>query len=333
MRFSAPEMESAIRQHRPGDENFVPVRPNGGHEPDMNDPNPISNPARSHRNGVLLMIGAGLCWSTGGILVRSVALTDPWEIVFWRSVFMVIFMVGVLSLWHRRKVMGKILAVGFPGILAGVLLASTFFFFILSVTRNTVANTLVLMSVGPFFVALSGRIFLGEQVSLRTWGTISAALVGIVLMFAEGLDSGRTIGNLLALGVPVAFGLNVVILRRTHASVSMAPMVMLAGIFSIALSLPLAWPFTATLRDFVVLGIMGWVQLGIGCVLMVLAAKYLSAAEIGLLSLLETILGPIWVWLGLGERPTDMALVGGLIVISALLLNGLLGMRGRSSPG
>jgi len=125
----------------------------------------------------------------------------------------------------------------------------------------------------------------------------------------------------------------VVILRRTHASVSMAPMVMLAGIFSIFVSFPLAWPFTPTLRDFVVLGIMGWLQLGIGCVLMVLAARYLSAAEIGLFSLLETILGPIWVWLGFGERPTDMALVGGLIVIFALLLNGLLGMKERFSPG
>ncbi len=289
--------------------------------------------AHSRRKGVLLMIGAGLCWSTGGILVRSVVLTDPWEIIFWRSIFMVIFMMGVLILWHRAKVLGKIYEVGLPGILAGALLASTFFFFILSVTRNTVANTLVLMSVGPFFVALSGRIFLGEQVSLQTWGTISAALVGIVLMFSEGLDSGRTIGNLLALGVPVAFGLNVVILRRTHASVSMAPAVMLAGIFSIVVSFPFAWPFTPTLRDFVVLGVMGWVQLGIGCVLMVMAARYLSAAEIGLFALLETILGPVWVWLGFGERPTDMALVGGLIVISALLLNGLLGMRERSSAG
>jgi drug/metabolite transporter (DMT)-like permease len=289
--------------------------------------------AHSRRKGALLMIGAGLCWSTGGILVRSVVLTDPWEIIFWRSVFMVIFMMGVLTLWHRAKVLEKIFEVGLPGILAGALLASTFFFFILSVTRNTVANTLVLMSVGPFFVALSGRIFLGEQVSLRTWGTISAALVGIVLMFSEGLDSGRTIGNLLALGVPVAFGLNVVILRRTHASVSMAPAVMLAGIFSIVVSFPFAWPFTPTLRDFVVLGVMGWVQLGIGCVLMVMAARYLSAAEIGLFALLETILGPVWVWLGFGERPTDMALVGGLIVISALLLNGLLGMTERSSAG
>jgi drug/metabolite transporter (DMT)-like permease len=276
----------------------------------MNDPNPISKAVRSHRKGVLLMIGAGLCWSTGGILVRSVVLTDPWEIVFWRSVFMVVFMMGILTLWHRAKVLEKIFEVGLPGILAGALLASTFFFFILSVTRNTVANTLVLMSVGPFFVALSGRILLGERVSLRTWVTISAALVGIVLMFSEGLDSGRTTGNLLALGVPIAFGLNVVILRRTHASVSMAPAVMLAGIFSIVVSFPLAWPFTPTLRDFVVLGVMGWVQLGIGCVLMVMAARYLSAAEIGLFALLETILGPVWVWLGFGERPTERSSPG-----------------------
>jgi drug/metabolite transporter (DMT)-like permease len=299
----------------------------------MNDPNSGSNANRSHRKGVMLMIGAGLCWSTGGILVRNVALTDPWEIVFWRSVFLVGFMMGVLTFWHRAKVLEKIFEVGLPGILAGALQASTFFFFILSVTRNTVANTLVLMSVGPFFVALSGRILLGERVSLRTWGTISAALVGIVLMFSEGLDSGQTVGNLLALGVPLAFGLNVVILRRTRASVSMAPTVMLAGIFSIAVSFPLAWPFTPTLRDFVVLGVMGSVQLGIGCVLMVMAARYLSAAEIGLFALLETILGPLWVWLGFGEHPTDMGLAGGLIVIFALLLNGLLGMMERSSPG
>ncbi len=299
----------------------------------MNDPKGTPGPIRSHRKGVLLMIGAGLCWSTGGVLVRSVVLTDPWEIVFWRSIFMVVFMIGILSLWHRAKVFKKTFEVGLPGVLAGAFLASTFFFFILSVTRNTVANTLVLMSVGPFFVALAGRILLGERVSLRTWGTISAALAGIVLMFFEGLDSGRTIGNLLALGVPIAFALNIVILRRTHATVSMAPTVMLAGIFSILVSLPLAWPLTPTIRDFVVLGIMGWGQLGTGCVLMVMAARYLSAAEIGLLALLETILGPVWVWLGFGERPTDMALAGGLMVIFALLLNGLLGMRERPKPG
>ena len=285
-----------------------------------------------HRKGVLLMIGATLCWSTAGILVRSVSLADPWGIVFWRSVFMVFFLFGVLAFWHRSKTWEKISDVGSQGAISGALLGSTFFFFILSVTRNTVANTLVLMSMGPFFVALFGRLFLREWVPLRTWNAIALGLVGVALMFSEGLDSGRTAGNLLALGVPLAFGLNVVIIRRAQTSVSMVPAVLLAGLFSVIVSAPFAWSLTPSLRDLTVLCIMGWVQLGAGYVLMTLAMRYLSAGEVGLLSLLETTLGPIWVWLAIGERPTNLALLGGLIVIGALLANGLWAMRSRSVP-
>jgi len=282
-----------------------------------------------HRKGILLMIGAGLCWSTGGILVRQVNLTDPWEIVFWRSVFMVVFLLAVLAIWHRMKMVTRIAEVGSQGALAGAFYASTFFFFILSVTRNTVANTFVLMSVSPLFFALFGRIFLGEMVSLRTWGVIAVALSGIILMFYEGLDSGQNLGNFLALGVPLAFALNVVILRRAHARVSMVPAVMLAGVFSIIVSLPLAWPLTPTPRDLTVLWVMGWLQLGTGSVLMTIATRYISAGEVGLLALLETTLGPLWVWIGIGERPTDIALIGGIIVITSLLGNSLLSLRDR----
>jgi drug/metabolite transporter (DMT)-like permease len=102
---------------------------------------------------------------------------------------------------------------------------------------------------------------------------------------------------------------------------------MLAGIFSILIALPLAWPLTPALSDLAVLGIMGCLQLGTGCVLMTIATRHLSAGEVGLLALLETVLGPIWVWLGVGERPTDIALIGGLIVIGALLFNEWLGFR------
>lgn len=282
---------------------------------------------RQHKKGLLLMIGAGLCWSTGGILVRNVSLIDPWEIVLWRSVFMVFFLLAILVFWHRKNVFTKIAEVGFQGVLSGFFLASTFFFFILSVTRNTVANTLVLMSTGPFFVAFFGRIFLTERIPLRTWIAIAVALSGITLMFSEGLDKGRSLGNLLALAVPAAFSLNIIILRRAKTHVDMVPSVMLAGIFSIVVALPLAWPLTPTLRDFLVLGIMGCVQLGLGCLLMTVATRHLSAGEVGLLALLETTLGPIWVWLGIGERPTDTALIGGVIVVGALLTNEWMGFR------
>jgi drug/metabolite transporter (DMT)-like permease len=283
--------------------------------------------SRHRRRGILLMVGAGVCWSTGGILVRKVSIADSWEIVLWRSVFMVLFLFTVLAFWHRRSVFAKIAAVGFQGALCGLFLASTFFFFILSVTRNTVANTLVLMSTGPFFVALFGKIFLTERIPPRTWLAIGVALAGITLMFSEGLDQGRSIGNFLALGVPTAFSLNIIILRRAKAHVDMVPSVMLAGIFSILIALPLAWPLTPSLSDLAVLGVMGCIQLGTGCLLMTIATRYLSAGEVGLLALLETVLGPIWVWLGIGERPTDIALFGGVIVIGALLFNEWLGFR------
>ncbi len=285
------------------------------------------------RKGIALMIAAGLCWSTAGILVRSVALDDPWEIVLWRSVFMAAFVAVVLAVQHRGRALAQIVATGMPGVWSGLALAATFFFFILSVTQTTVANTLVLMSTGPFFVALAGRLFLGERVPTRTWAAITVALAGVVLMFADGLGSGQLAGNLLALGVPVAFAFNVVLLRHYRASVDLVPSVLLAGLFAIAVAAPLAWPFTASARDLVVLAVMGSVQVGAGCVLMTMASRYLTAGEIGLLALLETMLGPLWVWLGIGERPTPLALAGGAIVLGALLANAAAGRRSRTAVG
>lgn len=283
--------------------------------------------AAARRKGVLLMVAAGLCWSTGGIFVRNVGTADGWEIVFWRSVFMVGFLFAALFWWHRGAVWSRIAAVGLPGLVSGALLASTFFFFVLSLTRNTAANTFVLMATGPFFVALFGLAFLGERVPARTWAAIAVALAGIGLMFLEGLDAGRSVGNLLALGVPTAFALNVVVLRRMHKHVDMVPAVLLAGVISIAVALPFAWPLAPTPRDLAVLAPMGMFQLGLGCLLMTRATRYLTAGEIGLLSLIETILAPLWVWLGVGERPTELALAGGAIVLGALLANEWAGMR------
>jgi drug/metabolite transporter (DMT)-like permease len=281
----------------------------------------MSLPPPDRRTGILLMIGAGLCWSTGGLFVRNVALADPWEIVLWRSVFMVAFLACAIAAMHGRRSVTRVLAVGATGVLSGLLLAATFFFFISSITRTTVANTLALMSTGPLFVALAARVLLGETVRWRTWTAIAVALAGVALMFADGLGTGAAAGNLLALGVPIAFALNVVVLRRVRTSVDMVPAVMLAGVFSVVLALPMAMPLQATTHDLVVLAGMGTLQLGLGCLLMTLAARHLNASEIGMFALLETVLGPLWVWLGVGERPTDLALVGGAVVVTAVVAN------------
>lgn len=276
------------------------------------------------------MVAAALCWSLGGILIRNVRVDDPFEIIAWRSIFMVVFLTGTVALMNRGRVVASVRGMGAAGVLSGALLGSTFFFFVLSITRTTAANTFILMSTVPFFVAVFAMIALGERVPARTWLAMTVALGGIVVMVADGVGAGHLSGNLLALGVPLAAALNVVLLRRQRTRVDMVPAVLLAGVFSIVVALPLAWPLTASLQDLGVLLVLGFVQLGLGCVLMTLATRHLAASEIGLLALLETILGPIWVWIGIGERPTDLALAGGLVVLGALGADILPGLRARA---
>lgn len=278
--------------------------------------------------GLLLMTAAGLCWSSGGILVRSVSITNAWEIVFWRASFMALFVGIFLLARYGSRTLSYIAAVGFPGVLAGAFLALSFFLFISSVVRTTVANALFLSSTSPLVAALLGWLFLNEHVSRRTTIAMMASLVGIALMFADAFgSSGSLIGNLLACGVPLAFGANIIILRKMGASVDMVPTVLLGGLIAMPIALLVGWPLTASWHDVGILAVMGTFQLGMGCVLMTLAAPHLSAVEIGLLALLETILGPLWVWLGVGERPSDTAFLGGLVVLTSLIVNQLVGLR------
>jgi drug/metabolite transporter (DMT)-like permease len=282
----------------------------------------VSRPSPEARTrAILFMVAAAVCWSTGGLLVRTLSFTDAWEIVFWRSLFMAAFVATTLAVLHRGRTFDAVRAVGLPGLLSGAFLAGQFFLFIASLTRTTVANTFVLMSVSPFLAALAARAFLREPVPARTWIAMAVAFGGMVVMFADSLDAGRISGNLLALGVSCLFAANVTVLRRVHAHVDMLPTVMIAGLMSIVLALPLAMPFEASGRDLAVLALMGSVQLGTGCLLMVAASRSLTATELGLLALLEPILGPVWVWVLMGEHPGPYALAGGAVVLAAVIAN------------
>jgi drug/metabolite transporter (DMT)-like permease len=286
-----------------------------------------------HGRGVLFMLGATMCWASAGMLVRSMHLTRSWEITFWRSLFMTLFVLGVLVAQYRRGTLERIRAVGKPGVIVGALWALMYVCFILALGRTTVANVLVLTGISPFAAALLGWLFLRERIPGRTWLAMVAACGGIALMFAESIGSGGLSGNLIALAIPFAFACNVVILRRTHASVDMIPTLVLSGLLSMTLTLPLAVPFQAQPWDLALLAIMGVVQLGLGCLLMLAAAPRLKAAEIGLLAVMEIVFGTLSTWLVVGERPGQLALLGGLLVIGALVVNELIGLRGRpASP-
>ena len=234
---------------------------------------------------------------------------------------------------HGRRMPQAVRAAGLPGVTAGLMLAGTFFLFIGALTHTTVANTFVLMSVSPLLAAVAGWFVLGERVPLRTWMALAVAAIGIAVMFGAGMNSGRLAGNLMALGVSVCFAAQLMVLRKFHATVDMLPQVMIAGLWTLVPAFLLAGPFAATFADLGVLAFMGCVQLGAGCLLATAASRTLSATELGLLALLEPILGPIWVWVILGEHPGREALAGGAIVLGAVIANELLAVwRGRARP-
>ncbi len=284
-----------------------------------------------HRKGIALMVGATLCWATAGILVRNMEVTDGWKIAFWRSSFMTAFLLIVLSFQHGPRLLKRVHAMGWPGVISGLLFAWMMISFILALSLTTVANTLVVGSISPFVAALCGHLFLGEKVAPRTWLAMIAAIGGIVMMFFDALTGGGWAGNLIALCIPLGFGANVVILRKHRTAVDMVPSVLLAGIFSMLIALPFALPLTVSAGDLVLLSVMGIVQLGVGLLLMMVAVRYLASAEIGLLSILEIVFGTLSVWVLIGERPSQAALVGGGIVVAALAANQIAGLR-QSRP-
>lgn len=278
--------------------------------------------------GILLMLGAAVCFSTGGLLVRLADATPPAALVFWRSAMVFVFLLAVLWRWHGRGLAQKVRNGGGAGVLAALFLGATFCFFILAVTRTTVANTAALMSTGPLMLTASAWLFLGEKPRAVTWLAIFAALGGVALMFADGIGSGGAmVGNLLALGVPASFTASYILLRRAPGRIDPTVTSMVASLFAALAMLPFAWPLASPGADLPVLLAMGVLQTGMGLVLMAQAIPRLSAGELGMVGLLEMVLAPVWVWLAIGEQPTDAALAGGVIVVGAVFLNELYAMK------
>ena len=280
--------------------------------------------------GLLLMIGAGVCWSLSGIIVRNTSVANNWEVVFWRSCFSFLFLAGWLGLTHGRDVIPELRRVGWIGLASGAMFATMITFFLLALTLTTVTNTQAIVCLAPFTGALAGWVLLRERLPLRTFIAMACALAGITLMFVESLGTGRMLGNVVALFVPLAYGVNVAILRKSHAQANMVMAVLIGSFISAVVTLPLAWPLQASTHDLTLLAFMGVVQLAVGCILFVRATPHLTAAEISLIGLLESLLAPLWVWIGVGERPSDIALLGGLIVIGSLVLNEILALRRKT---
>ena len=271
--------------------------------------------------GLALMVAAPVLWSSAGVVTRHIERALPFEQVFWRSLFAFVF-VFVVLLFQRKHPWKAIRAAGWPGLASGLMWALMFTAFLFALSLTTTANALVVMAVSPLLTALFAWLFLKDPVPPRTWIAVGAAALGIAWMFSAQLSTHYA-GMAIAFLIPVAAAINVVVLRANHTELDLVPAVMLGGALSCLIALPFALPFSASGRDLALLAFLGFFQLALPCMFLVLASRALTAPEIALLGLLEVVLGPLWVWLGAGEEPGQATLIGGTVVLAALVMNEL----------
>jgi drug/metabolite transporter (DMT)-like permease len=286
-----------------------------------------------HAQAVALMVGVTALWSIAGVVTRHLEQARSFEVTFWRSFFTALSLFIILPLWQGRGVWSCMPWRSPYFWLSGVCWCVMFTAFMLALTLTAVANVLITMALGPLLTALITRIFLGHQLPRRTWGAIVLAGVGIGWMYGSQLSLGAPnflLGSLVALCVPIAGSVQWTLVQKSHAEgleLDLVPSVLLGAVISTLLTLPLAWPFQASGHDVALLAGLGTFQLAIPCALSVICARVLKAPEVALLALLEIVFGIALAWLGANEAPQLNVLFGGLLVLSALLLNEWLGWR------
>ena len=286
------------------------------------------SPARAaaHARGAALVAAAALVFSLGGLLARVVG-TDAWTTLFCRGLSGALFLgtVAVTSEGPPRVIARRL---GWRGLLLGVSFAAASMCFILALQWTTVANVLLLGSLAPYLTALGAWLLMNERLRPRTWITMAVTLTGTAIMVSGSFGVGHLGGDLLGLGMALSFAAGAVLIRR-HPELPMAAAAALSNVLVCLGAAPFASPTDASPRDLALLAFFGAGQLGLGYLLFTRGARLIPAGEATLIAQLETVLGPLWVWLALGERPSGPTLAGGALMMSALAVHAAADLVGR----
>ena len=297
----------------------------------------ISTPsynADAHKYGVLFVFGAGVLWSTVGLGIRMIDDAVVWQILLYRSISMSLFLYMLIRMRSGESPFVQIRRIGFPVVIAGLSLVAAYSGGIYSIQNTSVANAMLLFATAPFMAAVLGWIVLRERVRFATWIAIVVAIGGIAIMVADKSGSVAFKGSLAAIGSAFGFAVFTVALRWGRTG-EMLPAVFLSGLFAFAITLAICVSLGLSLvlspnDSFISMG-MGVFQVGAGLILYTLGSRSLPAAELALLSLAEVLLGPLWVWLFLGETASVNTLFGGVVLLAAIAGNAVSGKR-RKPP-
>ncbi|MBZ9705643.1 DMT family transporter [Mesorhizobium sp. ESP7-2] len=288
---------------------------------------------REERVGMLLVFLSALMWSFGGTIARFISVGDSWTVIFWRSVWAAAFLLCFM-VWRDgwRGMVKSFRDMGLPGIAVGFCFAIASTSFVVALAYTTVANILLMQAGVPLLAALFAWALFRERVTVATWMAIAAVIAGVAIMVSESLDGAVSpIGDGLALLIAFMFSTATVITRR-FSSVRMTPATCLGTILAAGFAASQASTFMVSAGDMGFLFVFGVVNLGLGLAFFATGARLIPAAIAALLGTFEPILGPIWVWLIHSEVPSGRTIIGGAVVVTALLVHIGLEFKRQARP-
>ena len=267
---------------------------------------------------ILIFMGA-LSLSFGGLIVKSFDGATLWQILFWRSLFFSLTVLTFLIISYRKKTFSAFYESGLPGFFGGIILSFGFCGYVFAMYNTTVANTNFIISLQILFLAIFGYFFLKEKISAITLTSIILAISGVFLMVGNSLTPGELSGNLAAFTMPITFAVLIMIVRK-FPTVDMVPAQFVAGISSCIIGFLLSNKLMISSHDIFLGFLAGFFQVGFGFIFITIGARSTPSAMVGVIMLSESVLGPIWAFLFVSERPSMFGLIGGSIILFAVLL-------------
>jgi len=269
--------------------------------------------------GPLLIFLGALSLSFGGLIVKSFEGATLWQILFWRSLFFTLTVLAFLIISYKGKTLRSFYDSGLPGFFGGIILSLGFCGYVFAMYNTTVANTNFIISLQIIFLALFGYFFLKEKINAITLTSIILAITGVLIMVGNSLTPGELSGNLAAFTMPITFAVLIMIVRK-YPTVDMVPAQFVAGVSSCLIGFLLSSKIMISPNDIFLGFLAGFFQVGFGFIFITIGARTTPSAMVGIIMLSESILGPIWAFLFVSERPSMFGLIGGAIILFAVLL-------------
>ena len=267
---------------------------------------------------ILVFLGA-FTLSFGGLIVKSFEGSTLWQILFWRSFFFIIVVTIFLLISYQKKIFNALQKSGLPGLIGGLVLSVGFVSYVFAMYETTVANTNFIIQTQTLFLAIFGYIFLKETISKLTLGCVFIAISGIVLMLGGSISSGQMTGNIIAFLMPISFAILILIVRK-FPDVDMVPLQLVAGMIAMIVGYLMSPTIIVSLRDIFLGFLAGFFQLGFGFIFITIGARSTPSAFVGIIMLTEAVLGPFWAWMFANESLSLSVIMGGSIVISAVII-------------